>query len=256
MSALVDDAVLAGGLFLILLAALEVGYRAGVREARDVHPVAGGQIGTIQAAVLGLLGLLLAFSFAAAGTRFIERQDLITQEANAIGTAYLRADLLAEPHVSALRTALRRYTEHRVAASGTLRGALEPSVAAEVERLHADIWKAASGGVATHPELALAVFGPVNEVIDLHATRVAAGRKHLPMPVTIPLVTCSLLAIGVIGYGNGLGGERALPLALPLAILIGAALWITIDLDHPRAGMIRLSDAALADLHFGPPPAR
>ena len=116
------------------------------------------------------------------------------------------------------------------------------------------IWKAASAGVAARPVVALAVLSPVNEVIDLHTTRVAAGRKHLPLPVTLLLVTGAFLAIGVIGYGNGLGGERAGPLAIPLAILIGSALWITIDLDHPRAGVIRLNDAPLMALKFERPP--
>ena len=255
MTALVEDGTLAVGLLLILFAALEFGYWAGGREARGAHPVAGGQIGTIQGAVLGLLGLLLAFSFAAAATRFIERQDLITQEANAIGTAYLRADLLEPPQRAELRAALRRYTEHRVTASRRLSAVPHPDVLAEVERLHADIWRAASAGVVARPAVTVAVLDPVNEVIGLHTTRLAAGRKHLPLPVTLLLVTCSMLAIGVIGYANGLGSERVSPLAIPLAILIGAALWITIDLDHPRAGLIQLSDAPLADLKLEPPPS-
>jgi hypothetical protein len=106
--------------------------------------------------------------------------------------------------------------------------------------------------VADRPAVALAVRAPVNEVIDLHATRVAATRKHLPLPVMGLLVACSLLAIGVIGYGNGLAGERSVPLTVPLATLIGIALCITIDLDHPRAGLIRLSDAPLIALKLEP----
>jgi hypothetical protein len=94
----------------------------------------------------------------------------------------------------------------------------------------------------------------VNEVIDLHATRLAAGLKHLPLPVLGLLVACSVLAIAVIGYGNGLAGERSAALTLPLAILIGVALCITIDLDHPRAGVIRLNDTPLAELKFEPAP--
>lgn len=254
MSALVEDLAVAAGLLVPLLVVLECGYRAGLRERRDARPVAGPQIGTIQGAVLGLLGLLLAFSFAAAGSRFLERQDLITQEANAIGTTYLRADLLEPHHRAGLRTTLRRYTEHRVAASAHLRRTPDPAVLAEVERLHAEMWSAASAGVAARPAFALAVLGPVNEVIDLHSTRMAASRKHLPLPVTFLLVTCSVLAVGVIGYGNGLGGERVAPLTVPLAFVIASALWITIDLDHPRAGLIRLSDVPLATLKLEPPP--
>jgi hypothetical protein len=244
---MVELAVCAG-LFGLLLASLEVGFRAGRHAARDADARASGQVGALQGAVLGLLGLLLAFSFAAAGARFLERQDLIVAEANAIGTAFLRADLLDEPHRSQLRAALARYTERRLEISSRLRGGIEPGALQEVERMHAQIWSAAVAGVGARPGSALAVLPPVNEVIDLHATRLAAGRKHLPSLVLGLLIVSSALAIGTIGYGCGMGGSRRAPMTSSLALLIGAALWITIDLDHPRGGLLRLSDAPLEAL--------
>jgi hypothetical protein len=250
----VQDLSIAGGLLAGLLVALEAGFRMRRRAAVEGDADRGAQIGSIQGAILGLLGLLLAFSFAGAGTRFLERQDLIVEEANAIGTSYLRADLLDEPHRSALRAALKGYTEHRIRISRDLRDGLQPDEVAEIDRLHARIWSAASAGVAARPTSMLGVLPPVNEVIDLHATRVAAARKHLPLLVMGLLVACSLLASGVMGYGCGLGGRRRAPLTVPLAILIGTALWVTIDLDHPRAGLMRLSDAPLEVLRFDPLP--
>src|SRR5689334_2396428 len=110
---MLHDLIIAMGVLATLLIALEVGFRAGRRSAAEADPRALGQIGAVQGAMLGLLGLLLAFSFAAAAARFFERQDLIVSEANAIGTSYLRADLLEEPHRSALQTALQQYTTHR-----------------------------------------------------------------------------------------------------------------------------------------------
>lgn len=253
MSPVLGDLLIAVGLVGVLLLSLEAGYRSGRRARHDVETAASSQVGAVQGALLGLLGLLLGFSFAAAGARFLERQDLIVVEANAIGTAYLRAELLAEPHRFALRDALRRYTEHRLAVAARLRGPVAPTVASDVDRLHAAIWSAAMAGVTDRPGSAVSVLPPVNEVIDLHSVRVAAGRKHLPLLVMGLLVACSALAIGVIGYGCGLGGRRSAPLTVPLAILIGTALWITIDLDHPRAGLIQLSDAPLAALRFDAP---
>ena len=94
---------------------------------------------------------------------------------------------------------------------------------------------------------------PVNDVIELHSTRLAAARKHIPGLVLALLISCSALALGVIGYGSGLVGRRRAPLTLSLALLISAALWITIDLDYPRRGLIRLSDAPLQQLHFEAP---
>ena len=109
MIAIAKDLSVAAGLVVLLLAALEAGFRAGRRAASEADGRSSGQVGAVQGALLGLLGLLLAFSFAAAGGRFLEKQDLIVQEANAIGTAWLRADLLEEPHRSELRAALQRF---------------------------------------------------------------------------------------------------------------------------------------------------
>jgi hypothetical protein len=249
-----EDLLVAAALFGLLLASLETGFRAGQRSAaREADARASGQVGAIQGAVLGLLGLLLAFSFSAAGGRFLERQDLIVAEANAIGTAWLRADLLAEPHRSELRAALERYAKQRIELAAHLRQGLDAGAAAEVARLHDRLWRAAAAGVAERPAVTLAVLPPVNEVIDLHATRVAAARKHLPSLVLGLLIACSVLAIGVIGYGCGLAGSRRAPLTVALAVLIGTGLWVTIDLDHPRAGLLLVSDAPLEALTFESP---
>ncbi len=253
MGPIIDELLVGSALFGLLFAALETGFRTGRRAVRDGDPLAGGQIGAIQGAVLGLLGLLLAFSFGAAGARFLERQDLIVQEANAIGTSFLRADLLEEPHGSELRAALKHYTEHRLEVTAHIRKADMGSALAEVERLHARIWRAAVAGAADRPASMLAVLPPVNEVIDLHSTRLAAGRKHLPPLVLGLLIGCSALAVGVIGYGCGMGGRRRAPMTASLVLLIGSALWVTFDLDHPRGGMLQLSDAPLEALKFDAP---
>jgi hypothetical protein len=244
------DLGVAAALVGMLAIALEAGFRAGRRASGGTDEAVTGQMGAIQGAVLGLLGLLLAFSFGAAGTRFIDRQQLIVQEANAIGTAYLRADLLDEPYRSALRAALEEYTAHRIALSERLRSGISATAEAEIARFHARIWDAARGGVVARPAATLAVLPPVNEVIDLHATRVATGMMHLPTLVVGLLIGCSVLSTGVIGYGCGLGGRRNEPLTLSLALLIGTALWITIDLDQPRGGLIRVNDAPLKALTF------
>jgi hypothetical protein len=245
-----DEITMAGGLLAALVVALEVGYRVGLRTRRSDPEGGGPQVGAIQGAVLGLLGLLLAFSFAAAGARFLERQDLIVQEANAIGTAYLRADLLAEPHRSELHAALKEYTEHRVAASVRLVEGWDATLRAEVDRMHGRIWRTARDGVMARPDLAVTVLPPVNEVIDLNSTRIGAARKHIPWVVMSLLLACSLLCIAIIGYGGGIDGHRRLPLSLSLTLLIAASLWITVDLDHPRKGLLRLSDAPLQELKF------
>lgn len=248
---MVEDFTTAAFLLLVLAAGLELGFRVGRRSVGGGEPAGGGQLGAIQGAVLGLLGLLLGFSFGGAASRFMERQDLVLQEANAIGTAYLRADMLDEPHRSDLRTSLARYVAHRLELSATLRHGLKPEAKGEISQLHDEIWRAASQGARARPATMEVVLPPVNEVIDLHSSRMAAGRKHLPVLVMGLLILCSALAMGVIGYGCGLSGRRNLLMTGSLAILIAASLWTTIDLDRPRAGLIQTSDAPLRELQFG-----
>ena len=239
------------GLLALLLFSLEAGFRAGRRvSTRAGEAIAPSQLGAVQGAVLGLLGFLLAFSFAGAGSRFLERQDLITTEANAIGTAFLRAGLLDEPHRTELRTLLRDYTAHRVRFTSTARVSIPASVLREFTEYHDRIWRAAHRGVEVKPSATLPVLNPINDVIDLHSVRLAAFRKHLPMPVLALLLACSALAVGVIGYGSGLGGRRGAPFTVPMVILIASAMYITIDLDYPRAGMLTLSDEPLRSLRF------
>lgn len=252
---LVSELSVALGLLVGLALALEAGFRVGRRAGRRREKdKAGGQLGAIQGAVLGLLGLLLGFSFAGAAGRFVERQDLILQEANMIGTAYLRADLLDEPHAGLLRRALAEYTRHRVEASRTLGAGMRPELGAEVAEFHTRMWNAARDGVLAKPAVTVAVLGPVNDVIDMHSTRVFAGKKRLPALVLGLLMSCSLLAVGAIGYGCGISGDRAAPMTASLVLVVGATLWTTIDLDRPRAGLLRLSDEPLKQLSFGGTP--
>ena len=231
-----------------LLIAVEFGFRLGKRRTRGSDASKAMETGAIQGAMLGLLGLLLGFSFAGASGRYMERQTLISREANAIGTTYLRADLLDQQHADALRQELVAYVDHRVEASRSLQRGLSSQIAAEIDEAHRRIWAAATAGVTARPGVTIAVLNPVNEVIDLHATRVDAGRKHLPGLVVGLLITCSALTLGVIGYACALAKRRNTLLTSVIAILIAAALWTTIDLDYSRIGLIRLSDAPLIDL--------
>ena len=250
MSTILEDTAVFAGLLALLLVSLEVGYRSGLRADPERDAIASGQVGPIEGALLGLLGLLLAFSFAAAGTRFLERQDLIVREANAIGTAYLRADFLADPHRSNLRAALKEYTEHRIRATSGTRGTADPGIVSEVAALHARIWDAAKEGVRDRPELLVVVVPAINDLIDLHSLRVAAAVKHIPYAVLGLLLACSAISVAVIGYGCGTEGRRRTLMTVPLAIIIAAALWVTYDLDHPRRGLLRLDDAPLEALTF------
>src|SRR5262249_43943339 len=162
-------------------------------------------------------------------------------------TAWLRAGLLDEPHKSELRAALQDYTRHRVE-FGRGGAVLDDGTRAELAGITDRIWQSSLAGVTARPTATVAVLDPVNDLIDLQSTRVYAQLKHLPVLVLTLLIACSALALGTIGYGCGVGERRNSLLTVSLAIVIGVALWITIDLDYPRRGLMQLSDAPLEDL--------
>jgi hypothetical protein len=114
--------------------------------------------------------------------------------------------------------------------------------------MHERIWKAASEGAAARPASIMAVLSPVNELIDLHATRLAAARKRLPYLIIGLLILCSAMSIAGIGYGCGISDRRNLLMTGSLVFLVVAALGITIDLDNPRVGLLQLNDAPLEEL--------
>ena len=235
-----------GGLLLVLELTFELG-RMVKRHSRNDE----AELGTIQAATLGLLGLLLGFSFSGAADRYVTHQELVVQEANAISTAYRRADLLADPYRGELRDALKQYVETRL---GLFDDQVDPRAGdtrRQSEELQDKIWQAALLGVKESPQFNEVVLPPVNEVIDLHATRLAALDRHLPLMVLVTLLIAAVVGVASLGYGCGQSGKRNLTLTTALSLLVSLALWVTIDLDYPRLGLIKVDQQALVDLRDG-----
>jgi hypothetical protein len=122
-----------------------------------------------------------------AASRYIDRQDIIVKEANALGTAYLRADTIAEPQRGELKAALKEYTADRVRLlSGKERDQIEPLLA-KVSGLHERMWRSAIQATQDNAPLMAIVLPPINEVIDLHSMHLARARRHLPLPITAML---------------------------------------------------------------------
>jgi hypothetical protein len=240
ISAVALEIGLLAGLVAATGGALWLGQVWGARQRRR-HTGDEPQYEVIQGATLALLGLLLGFSFSGASSRFIERQDLIVREANAIGTAYLRADLLPVSERDQLRSALRAYGTMRLAlaqreASG--RGAADAHQ--EVAAQQMAIWGIVIRGVEKRPDASQLVAPPVNDLIDLLAARDAATRRHVPIPVMITLWVCAAVSLGSVGYGIGRAGRTIGTQAVLLGVLICASIAVTIDLDYPMRGFIQL----------------
>jgi len=237
-------------LFGLMFLAPEVGYRLGLLWNRK-EEADRTQLGTILGAILALLGLLLGFSFAAAGAKYLGRHELIVTEANAIGTAYLRADLLEEPHRETYRKLLKEYAKSRIRIFETKNNEEFQKVAKVSAELHPQLWEVAVRGVKQSHEFDETVLPPLNEVIDLHTTTSAAIRRHLPWPVILLLKVIAVWSLFMVGYGNAVSGRRHELLTLSLAFLVASVLWMTLDLDYPRIGVLQVNNQALVELYEG-----
>lgn len=237
--------LIAGGLI-----ASEAGYRLG-RILGQSNEAFGRQFDVIRSATFAMVAFLIAFAFSGAGSRFVDRLDIIVKEANALGTAWLRADLLPEPQKSKLKTALKEYTADRVQILSTDDWDEVQRLLAQVGDLQGRMWAQALDGAAGNAPLLALVLPPVNEVIDLHTTHLAAANRHLPLPILVVLLAMSALSLVLAGFGNGRVGRRFPLLDGIYAIVLAVALWMTFDLDRPRQGFIQISIQPLVDTLAG-----
>lgn len=238
---------------LLLLAAGEAGYRVGRRRRQAEGEDADRGLGVIEGAVFALLGLLIAFTFSNAGSRFETRRLLIAEEANAISTSYLRLDLLGPELSAPIRPLYRSYIEHRIAQSR--RGDLDPALPQamqETEALQATIWAAAVAAVEQRgqPALAMPVLGPLNEMIDITTTRRMAAIVHPPAIVFAALGLVAMLATFLAGHARGVGGRRSHLHTAVFVLVIGGTIYSIIELEYPRLGLVTIRDAdiVLSDL--------
>jgi hypothetical protein len=197
----------------------------------------GEMEGYVVSASLALLGLLLGFTFALAVDRFETRRALVLQEANAIGTAYLRSQALTEPHRSRMSKVLFDYADNRIAFATAAR-ADQPRLLAINDRLLIDLWSAALAANDTiqNSPFTVAFLSPVNEVIDLGASSKAARRVRVPSEVFLVLWIYIAVTAGILGYARTQARGRRV--AGVLSVLVTMAFMLILDIDRPRDGGI------------------
>jgi hypothetical protein len=240
------ELLIALGLIGGVVTAHELGFWLGsVRRSAD--ETFDRQVNLVRASTAALVAFLIGFAFSGAASRFIDRLDIIVKEANALGTAYLRADTIAEPQRSELKAALREYTADRVQLlSGERRDQIEPLLA-KVGGLHERMWQPAIKATQDNAPLMAVVLPPLNEVIDLHSVHLAMARRHLPLPIMAVLLGATAISVGLIGFSNGRAGRRFSLLDSVYGVVLAVALWMTIDLDYPGIGLIRVSNRPIVE---------
>jgi hypothetical protein len=253
MNAILIASLAAVGLFIGIVAMLELGRRLGVR--RLASDPAGAQAGTgaVEGAVFALVGLLIAFTFSGAASRFDERRDLIVAETNAVGTAWLRLDLLPSDQ-PAIRDSFLQYLDARLAVYRKL-----PDVKAaraelaKATALQATIWAqaiAAGQREGASPDAIKLLLPALNEMFDITTTRTMATQAHPPVFIYGMLIALALASALLAGFGMAGSKSRSWLHILGFATVMAVAVYAIIDLEFPRIGLIQVDafDQALVEL--------
>jgi len=234
-------------IFTALIGAREAGYLLRKRRKKS-SPLgdAEGNDGFALTSVLGLLALLIAFSFSLSLQRYDARRQIVINEANALGTTWLRTGLLDEPDRTRLRAVLREYVDIRVEFGTASTPGQEDAVFRRTEEKQRQLWDAISEAVApfrTTPLAALLVT-TTNESIDLAAERKATREAHIPTRILEILMLYALIAAVMIGYEKG----RHRTATSLLFVLLALAATLVADLDRPAAGAIKIPQQPMLDL--------
>jgi hypothetical protein len=235
--------------FGLLVVFAELGYRLG-RRANVTEPTLS-QAMSWQATLLGLLGLLIGFSFAMAVARFDARRQLVVDEANAIGTAYLRIDVLDDAAARELRQLLRRYVDVRLEFydAGVDRPRVQQAIRMS-STLQQRIWSqvVAAGREDPHAMTRALLVQATNEMIDAEGRRRGALYNHVPRTVFTVIVLVAVGAVGLLGYTSGLSRKRLWFATAAMPLLIAVVVSLVFDLDRPRMGLVREGQQSMLDL--------
>jgi uncharacterized membrane protein len=234
---------------LFMLACSEIGFRAGYRARTRLDEAVRSRNTIFESAILGVLGLLMGFTMSMAVTRFELRRQLVVDEANAIGTTWLRSKMMPSPDNAEFAGLLRQYVDARMSYFEKQKLDQMPGLRAQGARLQSQLWSLASGfAVKDRSVNASLLLQSLNQSIDLEATRWAAFWGHVPQSVIFLNTLIAMLAAALLGYGFGLIGKRHMVSIVLLAVSISGVLSVIIDLDRPWQGFITVSQQPMVDL--------
>jgi hypothetical protein len=240
-------------LFSGMLLLLEIGRRFGMKRRFKESDGERGSLGAIESAVFALFGLLMAFTFSGAASRFFEKRMMIAEEANTIETAYLRLRLVPESEPK-LQQLFRRYVDSRLETYRRLpnmRAAGQEMANSKV--IQEEIWNEAVAATrlpSSHFASAWLLLPALNSMIDITTTRTMALQQHPPRIIYALLfglgLVCSLLA----GYRMAVGQRRSWLHILGFSVITVIVIYVFLDIEYPRTGLIRLeaSDQVLVAL--------
>ena len=255
-------AAVAAALFAGILVSLRVGRWLGRRAIARYGEEAVPGIGSLETAVFALLGLLIAFTFSGALERFDARRSQVVAETNAIGTAWLRIDLVPADAQPELRDLFRNYVDSRIDTYRKLPD-LEAAWAeyARSQHLQTDIWSKAVTAVRrpdAPASAAMLLLPALNEMFDITTVRVVASRMHPPWIVYAMLLLLAFASAVLAGYQSANERGYARLHRFGFAAIVALTVYVILDIEHPRAGWVRVDaiDQLLVNQRASMAPAR
>lgn len=240
--------LIAVSVFAALIVCLEIGYRLGVRRVRTTANAHEG-FGAIEGAVFGLFGLLLSLSFFGAASRLDARRQLMIREANAIADAYMRVDLLPSAEQPEVRHLFREYLDVRLGIAQMPDEASAESEMRHAAKLQQAIWSRAVSANNEGVPGATLLLAAVNQMVGIEEEQAIAVRTHLPLLVFSLLAATALLSALVAGFGMARGARNWLSVFV-YASIVTLTLYVMVDMEFPRSGLIRVgaADQAMHEL--------
>ncbi len=231
------------GILAGTLGALEAGRRIGIRRMASDPEGAKAGSGVIDGAVFGVLGLLIAFTFSGAAERFNARRVMIVEEANSIGTAWLRLDLLPGPAQPVLREKFRQYLDARLAVFRKIPDlAAAKTELARANALQTEIWKLAVAACrdSGSQSATMLLLPALNQMFDVATSRTTGAQMHPPLLIYLLLGLLVLAGSVLAGYDMGVGRIRNWVHALAFVLVMSVAVYVILDYEFPRVGFIRI----------------
>lgn len=231
----------------VMLAFYELGFRIAGRHPAAKGDDASSSLGPMVGGLLGMLGFVLAITFSMAAGQHDQRRQGVIDDANTIGTAYLRADLLDGETATQVRQLLREYVDVRLAA---VDGNDLQNILTRSDEIQQRLWRLVVAAATAQPNTNTALMvQATNDLIDMHAKRLAAAvRSRIPLSVWVALMLITLLTMSTMGVQTGLTGRRRLNAVVPLSLAFAVLVTLVVDLNRPQGGLIKVSQAAMLDL--------
>jgi hypothetical protein len=247
-----SSVAIAATLFIAIVICNEIGFKTGRFIQSRTDNEVKALTGSIQASVLGLLALLLGFTFSMSMQRYDNRSMALIDEASAVGTAVLRVQLLPEEYREEAKILFREYIDLRVAIGKLDLTKLEDRYIYnnKIADLQKELWSLAISAANTDPRPVItgAFVKSLNDVIDSQAKRNALLQMHVPEVVLILLFIVFISSGAIMGYSAGLSGKRIIAPIVLISLLITLIVFIIIDLDRPKRGLIQVNQAVLTEL--------